>query len=260
MASTTAHTDVDVDVLTRQVKEMYTAVANEPDGDYHFELGHALAERLGYSPELLDRIPAEAIESFAGVGNPFELADVRPGERVLDLGSGSGMDVFAAAVLVGSHGRVVGRDFTASQLEKAERLRAEAGFEQVEFSNGTIEELPFEDGSFDVVISNGVVNLSAQKGRVFAEVARVLRHGGRLAVSDIVSGEQLPETVVCNADLWAACIGGAAQEDHYQDLITDAGLTLLAGRRNPYEFLSDSAQGATGNWDVKSVTLLASRV
>lgn len=253
-----SHT-VDAVDLTRQVREMYTDVADRPDGEYHFELGRDLAERLGYDPRLLDRIPAAAIESFAGVGDPFQLAEIAPGESVLDLGSGSGMDVFAAAVQVGAGGHVVGRDFTDAQLEKAERLRAQFGFDQVEFSKGPIEDLAFEDGSFDVVISNGVVNLSADKARVFAEAARVLRPGGRLAVADIVTGEQLPETVVCNADLWAACIGGAAQQDRYQEMIEAAGFSLVSGRKNAYEFLSDRAQGATGTWDVKSVTLLAVR-
>jgi SAM-dependent methyltransferase len=250
---------VDVIDLTRQVREMYTAVALQPEGDYHFELGRDLAERLGYAPELLDQVPAPAVDSFAGVGNPFQLADLTAGERVLDLGSGSGMDVFAAAVQVGPHGHVVGRDFTPSQLEKAERLRVEAGFGQVELSEGPIEHLPFADDSFDVVISNGVVNLSAEKTAVFAEAARVLRPGGRLVVADIVSGKTLPERVVCNADLWAACIGGAAQQDDYQDMITAAGFTLLAGRRNDYHFISDRALGATDSWDVKSVTLLGVR-
>jgi SAM-dependent methyltransferase len=153
----------------------------------------------------------------------------------------------------------VGRDFTDAQLEKAERLRVEAGFGQVSLSKGSIESLPFEDGSFDVVISNGVVNLSAQKQDVFDEAARVIRPGGRLVVADIVSGVQLPETVVCKADLWAACIGGAAQQDDYQQMIADAGFTLVTGRRNQYDFVSDSALGATTSFDVKSVTLLAYR-
>ncbi len=257
--TTTTTSSVDIEYLTQQVQAMYTAVAQAPDGDFHFELGRARAVRLGYEPSLLDQIPGEAVDSFAGVGNPHQLAEIRPGERVLDLGSGSGMDVFASARQVGPSGHVVGRDFTASQLAKAERLMDESSFTNIEFSNGSIEELPFDDGTFDVVISNGVINLSADKERVFAEAARVLRPGGRLSVADIVSGEQLPESVVCNADLWAACIGGASEQDAYQQLIEDAGFTILSGRRNAYEFLSDSAQGATDSWDVKSVTLLATR-
>lgn len=258
-SSHTTTPTVDVADLTSQVVQMYTDVAERPQGDYHFELGRDLAERLGYEPGVLDQIPTQAIESFAGVGNPFQLAGLVPGERVLDLGSGSGMDVFAAAVQVGPHGQVTGRDFTGPQLRKAERLRDASGFAQVAFSEGRIEELPFADESFDLVISNGVVNLSAEKRRVFAEAARVLRPGGRLVVTDIVAGAHLPESVVCNADLWAACIGGAAQEDDYQDMITDAGFTLVAGRRNDYDFVSDSAVGATSTFDVKSVTLLGFR-
>jgi arsenite methyltransferase len=257
--TTSSASGVDVSALTQQVNAMYTDVALHPDADFHFELGRELAERLGYAPDLLDQIPAQAVESFAGVGNPFQLAEVRPGERVLDLGSGSGMDVFVAALLVGAGGSVVGRDFTPAQVQKARGLATDRVLEQVSFSQGPIEVLPFPDASVDVVISNGVVNLSADKARVFAEAARVLRPGGRFAVADIVSGAQLPDSVVCNADLWAACIGGATQEDQYQEMITAAGFTLVSGRRNPYDFLSDRAVGATSTWDVKSVTLLAFR-
>jgi arsenite methyltransferase len=260
MTVTNPPATVDVTDLTRQVREMYTDVARHPEGAFHFEIGRGLAERLGYEPELLDAVPAEALDSFAGVGHPVGLADLAQGERVLDLGSGSGTDIFAAAVRVGPEGSVVGRDFTQAQLSKAEHLRVRDGFANVELSDGPIEALPFDDGSFDVVISNGVVNLSAHKGEVFAEAARVLRPGGRLVVADIVSGEQLPEMVVCNADLWAACIGGAAQQQTYQDLITAAGFDIVLGQHNDYAFLSDSATGATSTWDVKSVTLLALRL
>jgi arsenite methyltransferase len=250
---------VDVTDLTRQVREMYTRVAREPESSFHFATGRGLAHRLGYDRALLEAIPAEAVDSFAGVGNPIRLADLRPGERVLDLGSGSGTDLFAAAVRVGPTGRVVGRDFTQAQLAKAEHLRSRDGFSNVELSDGPIEALPFADETFDAVISNGVINLSPRKADVFAEAARVVRRGGRLVVSDIVATDHLPDTVVGNADLWAACIGGAAQVDDYRTLITEAGFDILLLRRNDYAFLSDRAAGATMTWGVKSVTLIASR-
>jgi ubiquinone/menaquinone biosynthesis C-methylase UbiE len=239
---------------------MYQQVAENPKGEFHFEMGRTLAERLGYPSEDLDAIPAEAIESFAGVGYYFDLADLREGETVLDLGSGSGMDAFFAARKVGPRGHVTGLDMTDEQLAKAEALAKHHGFENVSFQKGYIEALPFEDARFDVVISNGVVNLSADKERVFREIARVLKPGGRLAISDIVTERQLTENIVCNTSLWAACIGGAAQQDNYKRMIEAAGLSILATRDNPqYQFLSKSAQNASKQFGVKSVSLLAGK-
>jgi arsenite methyltransferase len=248
---------VDTQELEEKVRRMYRAVATDPRGDFHFELGRALAERLGYPSEALDEIPAGAIESFAGVGYFFDLADLRAGESVIDLGSGSGMDVFFASRRVGPQGHVIGVDFTAEQLAKARALASAGGFDQVEFRAGRIEQVPAEDQSVDCVISNGVINLAPDKPAVFAEAARVLRPGGRLAIADIVSEHQLKESIVCDADLWASCIGGAAQEDGYRRAIEDAGLQVTAIRTNPYEFISERARRASVNYGVKSVSLLA---
>ena len=248
---------VDPEELTTKVQRMYRAVATEPHGNYHFELGRSLAERLGYPTELLDRIPDGALESFAGVGHFFDLADLRGGESVLDLGSGSGTDVFAAAVHVGPSGRVTGVDFTSEQIAKARRLAVVGGFDQVEFREGRIERLPVEDESVDCVISNGVINLSPDKEAVFAEATRVLRPGGRLAIADIVSERRLKESIVRDADLWASCIGGAAQEHDYRQAIEAAGLRVQEVRRNPYEFISGRARNASAKYGVKSVSLLA---
>jgi SAM-dependent methyltransferase len=248
---------VDVEDLTAKVKAMYKAVAERPDGRYHFELGRGLAERLGYPASVLDAVPGAALESFAGVGYFFDLAGLVEGETVLDLGSGSGTDVFFAALQVGEGGHVTGIDMTVEQLDKAERLAADAGFDQVGFANGRLEELPFEDGSFDVVISNGVINLVADKVKAFSEAARVLRTGGRLAIADIVTERELTEAIVCNTDLWASCIGGATQQDRYEALIKASGLTLKLMKRNDYAFLSNRARDAGERYGVKSISILA---
>jgi arsenite methyltransferase len=248
---------VDTGELEAKVKDMYRHVAEEPHGDYHFELGSSLAERLGYPAEVVRRIPEGAVESFAGVGYFFDLAEPRDGEAVVDLGSGSGMDVFFAALQVGADGTVIGIDFTTEQLEKARRLAAKNGFDQVEFREGRIEALPVDDASVDCVISNGVINLSPEKEKVFAEVARVLRSGARLAIADIVSEQQLKESIVCDADLWASCIGGAAQQDAYRAAIEGAGLEIDEIRVNPYEFISERARDASAKYGVKSVSLVA---
>ena len=250
-------TTVDVKELEAKVKDMYRHVAQEPDGNYHFELGRKLATHLGYPVEILDQIPEGAIESFAGVGYFFDLAELAEGESVVDLGSGSGMDVFFAAQQVGPQGKVVGVDFTVEQLDKARRLATEADIGQVELREGRIDALPIEDASVDCVISNGVINLSPEKDRVFADAARVLRPGGRLAIADIVSEQQLKESIVCDADLWASCIGGAAQQDAYREAIEGAGLRIDDLKENPYEFISERAQDASEKYGVKSVSLLA---
>jgi ubiquinone/menaquinone biosynthesis C-methylase UbiE len=253
----TARPQVDSTELEAKVKAMYRAVAEDPHGSYHFELGRDLAERLGYPPELLDKIPLAAVESFAGVGYFFDLADLKRGEEVLDLGSGSGMDVFYAAQQVGESGRVVGIDMTQEQLAKAERLRAEAGLSQVTFREGHIEDLPFPDESFDVVISNGVINLAPDKKRVFAEAARVLRPGGRITIADIVAEVELTARIVADTDLWASCIGGAAQQDAYREALEASGMRLELMKRNEYRFLSQQALNASERYRVKSVSVLA---
>jgi SAM-dependent methyltransferase len=248
---------VDMQALEGKVKQLYRRVAEEPGGAYHFEMGRPLAERLGYDTAVLDRLPAEAVESFAGVGYFFDLADLTDGETVIDLGSGSGMDAFFAAALVGPSGRVVGIDFTAEQLHKARRLAASAGVGHVEFRERRIENLEADDGSFDCAISNGVINLSPDKTRVFAEAARVLRSGGRLAIADIVSERQLKDSIVGDVDLWASCIGGAAQQDTYYGAIEAAGLRVEEVRHNPYEFISDRARNASAKYGIRSISVLA---
>jgi SAM-dependent methyltransferase len=248
---------VDGERLEAEVKDMYRRVAREEEAELHFEVGRGLAEYLGYPGELLDAIPAEALASFAGVGHHLDLAALQPGEKVLDLGSGSGTDVFCAAVLVGESGHVVGVDITDEQLDKAARLRDQGGFSQVELVEAHIEELPFEDASFDAVLSNGVINLSLLKGRVFAEAARVLRPGGRLVIADIVSGRALKERTRRNVELWAACIAGAIPRSDYLEAVEAQGLEVREVRKNDYRFTSERALDACSTYEVESISLVA---
>lgn len=249
---------LDTTALETKVKAMYSAVALDPAGEFHFEMGRALAERLGYAPSALDAIPAASIDSFAGVGYYFDLAALRPGESVVDLGSGSGMDTFVAALEVGAAGRVTGVDMTDEQLAKAERLRQQAGFSQVAYRKAYIQDTGLAAGSCDAVISNGVINLAPDKASVFREAARLLKRGGRLALADIVTAAHMPEGITCDATLWAACIGGAMQEDEYRAAIEGAGLRVRSRRENThYRFFSRNAQGAAARYGVKSVSLVA---
>jgi SAM-dependent methyltransferase len=246
---------LDADELAQHIAQMYRDVANETVRDLHFHTGRGLARTLGYPGDLLDRLPAGAVSSFAGVGYHLGLARLVAGEDVLDLGSGSGMDVFAAAVAVGAQGSVTGVDITPEQLVKAEHLRRD---EHTAFRHACIEELPLEDSSFDAVISNGVVNLSADKPAVFAEAARVLRPGGRLALADIVTERAIAGRTAAQPDLWAACIAGAGQRDRYLHDIEAAGLELRTVRTNPaYRFASERAQGTADKYGAHAIELLA---
>ncbi|WP_436927695.1 methyltransferase domain-containing protein [Halosimplex amylolyticum] len=251
---------LDTDKLEHQVKSMYRDVAESADAAFHFETGRELAERLGYDPDDLRYVPDAAIDSFAGVGYFFDLAELEPRERVLDLGSGSGMDAFVAGLHVTETGTVTGIDMTDEQVEQASVHAADGGFGNVSFRQAYIEDLPFEDASFDAVISNGVINLSAEKETVFAEASRVLKPGGRLALSDIVSEQQLPESIKSDADLWAACIGGAEQIDSYTTFVEAAGFSVTEIRENAqYEFISERAADACEKYGVKSISLAATK-
>ncbi|MDH5648049.1 MAG: methyltransferase domain-containing protein [Gammaproteobacteria bacterium] len=244
--------------LEQHVKKMYRAVALYPESEFHFEMGRVMAERLGYRPQDLDQVPQESIESFAGVGYYFDHLDLKPNQRVVDLGSGSGMDTFVAAVQVGHGGAVIGVDMTDEQLSKATRLRDEVGFCNVSYKKAYIDDTGLPTGMFDATISNGVVNLASDKLAVFAEAHRLLKKGGKLALSDIVTEKHLPERITCNATLWAACIGGAMQQDDYVKTIEAAGFDVVHVQDNPeYHFISDGATWATETYGVKSISLLA---
>jgi SAM-dependent methyltransferase len=193
---------VDPVALREQVKSKYREVAADPSRTYHFHTGRGLARRLGYEDDAVDALPDRAVESFAGVANPFALRRLAPGERVIDIGSGAGFDSFLAAAQVGPTGRVVGVDMTQEMLEKSRATGAELGVDHVEFRAGLAESVPVEDSWADVVISNGVINLCADKHAVLSEIRRVLRPGGWLQFADIANGLPVPEGALRDIDLW----------------------------------------------------------
>ncbi len=197
-------TPVDPVALREEVKAKYQEVAVDPYGEYHFHTGRPLAKRLGYDDAVVDPMPDAAVESFAGVGNPFSLRTLAPGEKVVDIGSGGGFDVFIAAQQVGPEGQVVGIDMTQEMLDKSRQTARDMGLSHVEFREGLIEDMPVEDGWADVVISNGVINLCADKELVFDEIRRVLKPGGYLQFADIANGAPVPQAAVEDIDLWTA--------------------------------------------------------
>jgi arsenite methyltransferase len=194
--------DIDVEVLKSEIKKTYARLSERPDEDFIFPTGRAWAEDLDYPRELLARVPEVAAESFAGVANPFALGVLKAGEVVLDLGSGAGTDSLVAAQMVGAGGRVTGIDMTPEMLAKARAAVAEMGATNVEFVEGEVERLPFADASFDVVISNGVIDLTPDKDAVYAEIERVLRPGGRIQVADVTIQNPVSEEGRRKIDLW----------------------------------------------------------
>ena len=193
---------VDPVALREEVKSKYRDVARNPNGEHHFHTGRPLARRLGYDPALVDSMPDAAVESFAGVANPFSLRTLERGEKVVDAGSGGGFDCFVAAHQVGPQGKVVGVDMLPEMLEKSRTSAKLMELKQVEFREGLLEQIPVQDGWTDVVISNGVINLCADKKQTFSELWRVLRPGGRLQFGDIANGKPVPADALRDIDLW----------------------------------------------------------
>ena len=194
---------VDVNALRDEVKIKYRDVALDPHGNYHFHTGRYLAKHLGYDDNFVASLPDVAVESFTGVANPFSLQPLAEGERVVDVGSGAGFDSFVAAHQVGATGKVIGVDMTEEMLIKARSTACKLGLTNVEFREGLAEQLPIDDGWADVVISNGVINLCADKKAAFSEIYRVLRRGGRLQFADVANSKPVPESAIRNIDLWA---------------------------------------------------------
>jgi SAM-dependent methyltransferase len=236
--------DTKKESIFRAVSAMYTDVATCPARVFHFPTGRPACEFVGYPKEQLDAIPATASESFAGVGYPFAVGAIQEGDRVLDIGSGSGTDVLIASLLAGPGGRVFGLDMTPAMLEKARANAATMGATNVEFVEGNAEKIPLPDASVDVVTSNGVLNLVPDKPRAFKEILRVLRPGGKIQISDIVLGRPIKETSRENPQLWAECIVGAVMQDQYLQMFRDAGFRSVTPLSN-LDYFAKSAEADT---------------
>ena len=192
-----------LETLRCEIKREYAEVATNPTKGFHFHTGRTLAALLGYDDELLEGIPEECIARLAGTGNPFALGPLNAGETVVELGCGAGMDTLIASRMVGSKGRVVSIDMTPQMLDQARDAATKLGATNIDFHLGYIESIPLPDGSADVIISNGVINLAPDKGQVFREMHRVLKPGGRLQIGDIVVQKAVPDSAKRNIDLWA---------------------------------------------------------
>ena len=194
--------DVDADILRNAIQDEYREVAENPGKGFHVHTGRRLTRIVGYKDEWLQGVSESAVESFAGTGNPFAMGELAAGEKVIDIGSGGGIDSLVAARMVGPDGKVIGIDMTPAMLERARGAAAESGIDNVEFREAYMEEIPVPDGWADVVISNGVLNLTPDKQKVLGEMFRVLRPGGRLQIGDILVSREVPEEAKQKIDLW----------------------------------------------------------
>jgi arsenite methyltransferase len=251
--ATACPTGFSVDQLRGQIRETYERLSRAPHGEFHFHRGAAYAaERLGYDPGQLAALPTACTDRFAGVGNPLLIGPVLPDETVLDHACGAGTDLLLAARRVGPRGRAIGVDMTPGLRRQATAAAEAAGLASVvDVRAGLMEDLPVDDASVDVVISNGVANLSPDKARVFREIARVLRPGGRLYLADVVVARDLRFEVREDPQLWAACIGGAVREDELPELAAAAGLTPL-GVTDRFDSFGGTSAGARLSADLRA--------
>jgi ubiquinone/menaquinone biosynthesis C-methylase UbiE len=249
-------------IVTKSIKKLYTEVAEDPRKGFHFPLGREAAIYVGYLKEELDKIPKAAVESFAGVGYPFASKVIKQGDSVLDIGSGSGTDVLVAALKVGANGKVFGIDFTDAMITKAEKNIAESGFKNVKIIRGNAGSIPLPDGSIDVVTSNGVLNLVPDKNKAFQDILRVLKPGGSLQLADIVVQKDVQKTCGLVPQLWADCIGGAAVQSSYLQMIKDAGF-IDVKEINKMDYFSksnsDSTKRLTKTFGAESIVISAKK-
>jgi SAM-dependent methyltransferase len=236
---------IDILQLRSAIQGEYTDVASFPTKGFHFHTGRFLADRLGYPAERVASLPDSVVESFAGVGNPFTWGEPKPGETVLDLGSGAGFDILQAAMMVGPDGHAIGVDMTPAMLDKANRNAASLALNNAEFRKGYLEEMPVENDSVDLVISNGVLNLCPDKPAVLAEAFRVLKPGGRLQISDIVVSREVPDDAKADVTLWTGCIAGALSEKELHDMLADAGFAMVTFAPKRYDVFSDAPSASS---------------
>lgn len=250
------------DVILDAVRGMYTAVAQTPDQEFHFPTGRRACEYVGYPSTLLDRLPDEAVESFAGVGYPFAASAIREGDTVLDIGSGSGTDLLIAAVAASPGGRAIGLDMTEAMRAKAVQNAARLGLETVDMIDGTAEALPLPDASVDVVTSNGVLNLVPDKAKAIREIHRVLQPGGRVQIADIVVRDLPSDECRASPQLWAECIVGATTDEDYLSTFREAGFTGVE-RLSELDYFaassSESTRRTAGGFGARSIVLRASK-
>ncbi len=250
------------EAIRRAVLDMYTAVAGAPERGYHFPVGRAACAALGYPDNLLAPLPAPAVESFAGVGYPFAADVIREGDRVLDVGSGSGTDALICARLVGPHGQVIALDMNPDMRAKLEACAAAAGFANVQVLAGEAEQIPLPDASVDVVTSNGVLNLVPDKARALAEIFRVLRPGGRLQLADIALARKVAERYRQDPQMWAECVVGAVEEERYLDMLRRVGFADVERLRELDYFglsSSDKTREVARLFNAHSVALRAAK-
>lgn len=214
---------LDKAMVTNAVQEMYHEVAVSPEKEFHFPVGRNSCLNLGYPAEELDALPVSAVESFAGVGYPFLANVIKAGDTVVDVGSGSGVDVLTARLKTGAEGQVYGIDFTRAMIEKVRKNIEKSGLDSIQIIESTADNIPLEDASVDVVTSNGVINLVPDKDKAFEEIYRILKPGGRIQISDIVLSKPVGAKSKANAQLWAECIVGAEPVSEYLDIVRTAG-------------------------------------
>jgi SAM-dependent methyltransferase len=245
---------VNRDRLREQIQEKYTEVATEPEKGFHFHTGRSLAAMLGYDAAVVDRLPPATVDSFAGTGNPFSMGAIKPGETVMDLGCGAGFDSLQAAIKVGPRGRVIAVDMTPAMRAKTEAGARELGLTNVEVREGFLEDLPVSDASVDVVISNGVFNLTPDKEAVMREVYRVLKPGGRFQVGDIIVHKDVPQEAKDDILLWSSCIAGALMQSEWEWVLDRVGFKDVRWGRQVDVYSGSKHESDAAEFDTRGVT------
>ena len=254
MAQQVIPANVDRERLRRGISEKYTEVAMEPEKGFHFHTGRPLSQMLGYAAGEVDRLPQPTVDSFAGTGNPFSMGEIKAGETVVDIGCGAGFDTLQAALKVGATGRVIGVDMTAAMREKAAAGAKALGLANVEVREGYLEELPVADASVDVVISNGVLNLTPDKEAVMREVFRVLKPGGRFQVGDIIVHIDVPQDAKDDVELWSNCIAGALTQDEWGWVLKQVGFTNVRWGQQTDVYSGSKHESDAAEFDTRGVS------